>query len=133
VRSYQVLELLVQHPEFTKFIGDKKLLHDFIYQKMVALVFSIERSTTESFLFADKEQTKTIAQLITKIFYTLTSHQADVLATINMIKANKSDILLRFFLFSTLTKDQFSAVYITFAILNILKSDEYEFPSFSSK
>jgi len=100
---------------------------------MVALIYPTERSSIETFLFADQQQQRLFSQLLSKIFHALTATKENISAIIEVLKMTHTDILLRFFLFAAMARDQTSAVYITFAILNILKSDEYEFPSYASK
>ena len=100
---------------------------------MVKVVYPSERLPWEQTLLSNQDKLKEYTRTAVLLFYTLSANKSNIKALINTLKKFHTDILLRFYVNCVVSRDHFSVVYMTFGLLNLLKSDNYKFPVFASR
>lgn len=100
---------------------------------MTKVVFPSERNSWEKNFLQKEEEIIDFAKTAAQLLYTLASKKSNMKPLLNSIRSFHTDILLRFYVTCLQTRDHSCIIHMTFAILNILKSDAYKFPSFAAR
>ena len=114
-------------------IGNKDLIQDYVYSSMTKIVYPSERMPWEKEALENTEIIRGLMKTTVNMFYTFASDKDNIKDIISSLRKYHTDIILRFYVTCVDQRDHYCASHAGFAILNILKSDVYQFPAFSSK
>ena len=114
-------------------VGNKDLIQDYVYPSMTKIVYPSERMPWEKEALEKIEIIKDLTKTTVNMFYTFASDKENIKDIINSLRKYHTDIILRFYVTCIEQKDHYCVSHLAFAILNILKSDIYQFPAVSSK
>lgn len=123
------MEKLAENIDFVTYITTKEIILRFIYKRLMAIVFSDYRNTVEKKYLKEKNNGFAFIKIITNIIFMISSSQNGVIELLAILKT-EPDILMRAFYFIAKIKEHYSAINMAFTIINVIKSDEYEYPPF---